>query len=107
MATPEAVAALRLLIAEPDNKEPYTDNALSARLDADGDADLTAYNIWSEKAAAWSALVDISEGGSSRKQGDLAEQALTMATFFRKRVESDPPGAGSGTGVRISKLRRP
>lgn len=107
MASPEAVSALRLLIAEPNNAEPYTDNALSARLDTDGDPDLTAYQIWTEKAAAWAALADISEGGSSRKQGDLHEQALAMAKFFRARVESDPPSVGGGTGVRISKLRRP
>lgn len=107
MATADEVAALRLLIAEPLNKEPYTDSALSVRLDADGNADVTASNIWTEKASAWAALADISEGGSSRKQGDLHEQALNMAAYFRKRVADESAPDGAGTGVRIAKLRRP
>lgn len=107
MATAAEVSALRLLIAEPDNAEPYTDSSLSTRLDDDGNADKTAYNIWTEKAAAWAALADISEGGSSRKQGDLHEQALNMANYFRKRVSDETAPDGAGTGVRIAKLRRP
>jgi hypothetical protein len=104
MATAEQVAALRLLIAEPDDAEPYTDAALSVRLDADADADKTAYNIWSEKAAAWAGLADISEGGSSRKQGDLYEQALSMAGYFKDRIQEGQPIIGGATRVR--RLRR-
>jgi hypothetical protein len=105
VASADAVAQLRLLIAEPDNAEPYTDDALSARLDANPDSNMVAYDIWTEKAAARADLADISEGGSSRKQGDLYEQALKMAEFYRGRVTVDPPLAGGFT--RIGKLRRP
>lgn len=104
MATPEAIAALRLLISEPDDAEPYTDAALSARLDADQDSKVTAYSIWTEKAAAWAGLADISEGGSSRKQGDLHEQALAMAKFFKGQIEEGSPITGGATVVR--RLRR-
>ena len=100
MATVDQVAALRLLISEPDDAEPYTDAALSARLDADQDADKTAYNIWTEKAAAWAGLADISEGGSSRKQGDLYEQALKMAEYFKGRITDGAPVTGGVTRVR-------
>ena len=71
MATPEQVAALRLLIAESDELN-YTDTVLGDRLDAvTGNGDLVAYQIWTEKAAGAATLVDISEGGSSRKMGDI------------------------------------
>lgn len=104
MATPEQVAALRLLIAEPDDAEPYTDAALSLRLDADADSNVTAYSIWTEKAASWAGLADISEGGSSRKQGDLHEQALAMAKYFKGQIEDGAPITGGVT--RIRRLRR-
>lgn len=106
MATVQEIASLRLLVAEPDDAEPYTDAALSARLDADGDMNKTAYNIWGEKAASWAGLADISEGGSSRKQGDLHEQALNMAKHFAGLISDGSPTPG-GPGVRIAKLRRP
>lgn len=105
MATADEIAAFRLLIAESVNREPYTDTALSERLDAASDVNTLAYEIWTEKAAARADLADISEGGSSRKQGDLYEQNLKMAQFFRNKVVLDPPIAGGFT--RIAKIRRP
>lgn len=105
MATPEEIAALRLLIAEPGS-DTYTDVALSDRLDAAA-PDQVAYEIWTEKAAKFAQLVDISEGGSSRKQGDLYEQALGMAKVFADRVTTGtaPPGVAGRT--RVSRLVRP
>jgi hypothetical protein len=105
MATVDQIASLRLLVAQPDDAEPYTDAALSGRIDADGDINKTAYSIWVEKAAARADLADISEGGSSRKQGDLYEQALNMSKHFADLIEIGPPAAG-GPGLRISRLRR-
>lgn len=105
MATAAQISSLRLMIAEPEDAEPYTDAALSARLDADGDSNKTAFNIWTEKAAAWAGLADITEGGSSRKQGDLHEQALNMAKAFAGMITEGAPETGGVT--RIKKLRRP
>lgn len=105
MATPEQISSLRLLVAETEDAEPYTDAALSARLDADGDINRTAFNIWTEKAASWAGLADITEGGSSRKQGDLHEQALNMAKTFAGLITEGTPEIGGVT--RIKKLRRP
>jgi len=109
MATPSEVQALRLLIAE-DDEATYSDINLAARLDASsGSADSVAYQIWTEKAAATAGLVDISEGGSSRKMGDLYEQAIAMAKVFAERAaaESLPPLAGSGRTIRARQLTRP
>lgn len=107
MATPEEVAALRLLIAE-STEETYTDAQLIEWLDAaSGNENLVAYEIWTQKAAGYAGLVDVSEGGSSRKMGDLHEQALNMARVFAERstAESLPPDGTAG--VRIRKLVRP
>lgn len=105
MATPEQIASLRLLIAETDDAEPYTDASLNVRIDgAVGDLNLVAYAIWEEKAAAGAGLVDTSEGGSSRKMGDVHEQALAMARHFKAKLEEGTPQAGGRTIIR--KLRR-
>lgn len=105
MATAEEVAALRLLIAEPDS-DKYTDQQLSDILDAAlTDMNKAAYEIWIQKAASAAELVDISEGGSSRKMGDIYEQALAMAKFFEGKV---PGGTTPEAPVypRIHKLAR-
>ena len=104
MATPEEIAALRLLIAEPE-PDTYSDEDLNARLDA-SDQYTVAFDIWTEKAAAAAGLVDMSEGGSSRKLGDVYEQALGMAEAMRERAVSatNPP---TGAGIRIKRLSRP
>lgn len=107
MATPEQIAQLRLLIAEPDNTAPYDDASLGLRIDAaQGELPPVAYDIWVEKAAAAAQLVDTSEGGSSRKMGDIHEQSLAMASHFKKEIEDGEPQT-DGVGVRIRKLRRP
>ena len=107
MASPESVAALRLLIAEPDD-DTYSDNAISDRLDVTGASEYSvAFDIWTEKAAAAAGLVDMSEGGSTRKMGDIYEQALGMADAMRARaLSATQPPDGSGPGVRVRKLTR-
>ena len=104
MATPEEIARLRLLIGEPTD-ETYTDEVLDTRLDTADDTNKAAYEIWVEKAAAAAELVDISEGGSSRKMGDIYEQALSMAKHFGSQVSGGvEPDAPKYT--RTHKLRR-
>jgi hypothetical protein len=108
MATAEEIAALRLLIAEPDDAAPYTDIALGAALDVAANEYVVAFEVWTQKAAGTAGLVDISEGGSSRKMGDLYEQYLSMAEQMRVRaVSANQPPDGSGSGIRIRKLARP
>lgn len=106
MATASDIAALRLLIDEPE-QDTYTDENLNARLDVSGASGYSvAYDIWTEKAAGAAGLVDISEGGSSRKLGDIYEQALGMAEAMRQRAIS-PTQPPSGAGVRVKRLTRP
>lgn len=107
MASAQEIAALRLLIAEPDNTAPYDDATLGLIIDAATNIYAAAYEVWTQKAASTAGLVDISEGGSSRNMGDLHEQALSMAEQMRQRAlaDSQPPD-GSGAGTRIRKLTR-
>lgn len=104
MASEADIAKLRLLIGEPDS-EVYSDEDLSTRIDTADDMNKAAYEVWVEKAAAAAELVDISEGGSSRKMGDIYEQALSMARHFGSQVPGGvEPDAPKYT--RVHKLTR-
>lgn len=107
MATTEEIAAFRLLINEAEDKQPYTDAALSARLDAAVSTQSLAAEIWREKAATYADLVSVSESGTSRNLSDLHKNALAMADALTK---ADPQAPGTGTavrGVRMHRLSRP
>lgn len=70
MATALEIAELRAEVQESNNAEPYTDAFLGELVDAHGVSD-SAYRIWKAKRNAVASLVDISEGGSSRKMSQL------------------------------------
>jgi len=89
MATAEDIAALRLLINEPNDVEPWTDEVLAAIIDSTTSLPAAASQVWTSKAASYSSLVDVSESGSSRKLGDLHKNALGMAAHFAA-VGGDP-----------------
>jgi hypothetical protein len=77
------MATLRRYIAEPD-ESVYTDAALNTMFDANaGDVNITAAEVWSEKAAKAAILVDTAEGASSRKNSQVFTQALQQASHFR------------------------
>ncbi len=102
MADPDQIAALRLLISEPGS-ETFTDEQLSAIIDAaSGDLNKAAFESWTIKAANAADLVDITEGGSTRKQGDLYEQALSMAKHFGSQV----PGGVEPDAPRYTRLKK-
>jgi hypothetical protein len=107
MATVNEIASLRLQIAEEDENR-YTDATLSDRLDAaDDPAEVrVAWEIWTEKAAYYTALVDISEGGSSRSNNALQEKALRMVAMFKSRLDESISEPTAVTGTRLHRLRR-
>lgn len=106
MATADEIANLRLLIAE-DTEDRYTDDALGVRIDAAASLDRVAYDIWTEKAAYYTALVDKSEGGSSRSNGALQEKALKMVAMFERRLGAVSTSPETPVArVIVSQLRR-
>lgn len=102
MATADEIAAFRLLIAEAD-EETYTDAQLSALLDASTSPNAAAGQIWTQKAASFSTLVNVSESGSSRSLGDLQKNALAMAKVFGDTAAGDQDTA---PGLRIRRITR-
>lgn len=101
MATEDQIISLRLLISE-DAEDVYTDEVLSVRIDTAASLEAVAAEIWTEKAAAYAEVTDISEGGSTRKGGDLQNKALQMAALFSGKATA----LTGGSGTRISRLRR-
>ena len=102
MATVDQINELRRLIDQPNNVTPWTDQVLGDRIDALGpipDLRLLAGNIWTEKAASYTSLVDIKEGNSDRKLSQLHKQALAMASSF------GADGEGSTSNRRVSRTR--
>lgn len=89
MATAEDIAQLRSMIAEPTNEEPYTDEQLSAQIDAADSLPTLAAQVWRSKAASLAHLVNISEGGSSRSMGDLYKNAIAMAGVWQSAAGGD------------------
>lgn len=81
MATIAEIAELRLAIKEAVNTPPYTDDFLAGMIDTYGQ-DAAAGRIWRVKAAAVNGLVDISEGGSTRKMSQLFDQYTKTAISF-------------------------
>lgn len=100
MATPEDIAYLRILIAQPDNVEPYTDVALGARIDGGEDPRSIAGSIWREKAASYTALVDVQEGNSKRSLSQLQKQALGMASSFDSELAAESVEVRRGSRTR-------
>lgn len=102
-ATPE-VTRLRVLIAEPDNAAPYTDQELLTQVSTHATVELAAAAIWRGKAAQYAELVNVSEAGSSRSLGDLYKQALYMADQFT--AAGTPAPVAAATRTRVGKITR-
>jgi hypothetical protein len=88
MATTEQVASLRRMVDEATT-DTYTDEALSAIIDAELSVDAAAATVWREKAAKASTLVNITESGSSRSMQQIFENAMKMANFYSTSSEEE------------------
>lgn len=102
MATPDEIALLRQKIQEPNNADPYTDDFLSTLIDTYG-IDGAAGQVWEVKAASVAKLVDITEGGSSRKMSQVFTQYTELAKQYSSKDETDPTGY---TAPRTRKITR-
>lgn len=80
--TAAQLATLRRFTAE-SSQAPYDDATLNAMYDANlADINVTAAEVWREKAARAAALVDTSEGASSRKMSQVYTQSIKQAEFY-------------------------
>lgn len=104
MATVDEIAALRLLINEPDDTNGWTDEKLGLVIDGASSINDAARSVWVSKASTYVTLVDVSESGSSRKLSDLHKNALAMAKYY-----SDLDGEGApdpDEGPIVARIRR-
>lgn len=102
MATVEDIATLRRYVAEPDETD-WTDEMLATVIDSTDSLNAAAVEVWDSKAASAASLVDISEGGSSRKNSDLVKNAQAMSALFTERVNK---AIALTRGTRIRRLVR-
>lgn len=91
MATPAQISEVRVNTQQLENVEPYTDEFISDLIDAYGVTE-TEHKIWISKRNTVANLVDISEGGSSRKNSQLFEAYSKIVAGY----EEDPGVTPSG-----------
>lgn len=93
-----AVRQLRGKIAE-ESQDPYSDSTLSAMLSRNGEKiNRTAAEIWRNKAAAYSELVDTTESGSSYKFSQLYANARKEAETYEAAADTE-----DGIGVAVAR----
>lgn len=94
----DPLVLVRRYIDDPD--KVYSDTELSDRLtDAAGSPVLVARDVWIEKMAAAAALVNVSEGGSSRALSAVYDHAKDMVAYWSARADAE-----AGTAATV--LRR-
>lgn len=71
-----------------DGAADWEDDEIRRYLDAGKTIVDFARMWWEAKAASYSKLVNISESGSTRSNGDLYKNALTMAKHFETAEEA-------------------
>lgn len=94
MATELQLQEVRVNTQEPDNTEPFTDDFITALIDAHGQTE-AEHRIWIAKRNAVSAIVDISEGGSSRKNSQLFEHYSKIVLGYETEEVVAAQGARS------------
>lgn len=105
--TDDMVAQLREAISEPTDEGSYTTEILKSKIAAaDGSIEVVAYYVWRSKAAALSALVDITEGGSSRRNSQAFTNATEMVKQFAPYIPVDPV-VGGARHARTRAITRP
>lgn len=82
MAEPGDIAKVREYVGEPNVSEGWTDERIASFIDGAKNLKLAASEIWIVKAGTFSAVVDVTESGSSRKMGSLQDKALKMAGYY-------------------------
>lgn len=82
-----------------------SETAVDAILTNASDMNHAIIDAWESKLAAWSNLVDVTDGAASRKLGDLMEHAEAMIKYYRGVVAEGDSGPRSSR-TRIGKIIR-
>lgn len=103
MASEDQIRDVRERVAEPDDSNGWSDERLGRVIDDSTTLNAAAARVWSEKAAVFAELVDVSESGSSRKLSDLRKNALEMSTHYGSL---DGAAAEAASAPVIARMRR-
>lgn len=106
MASAEDIAQVRRDTNELEDAEPYTDAVVGALIDEAGSTDAASARIWDEKSSMYAEMVDISEAGSSRKNGVLYKNAKEQAAKFAARADGTETTLPVGTYTTTRKIVR-
>jgi hypothetical protein len=99
MATAAELNRVRRNVDEPDDSNDYTDDIISDLIREFG-VDGASATIWTEKAAKWSALADVTEAGATHRFSALAGNALSMAKQFAGLASAPEGEAKTGPVIR-------
>lgn len=91
MATSNQIAEVRTNTQEYVNVAPYTDEYIGDLIDSYGIKE-AEHKIWIAKRNTVANLVDISEGGSSRKNSQLFEAYSKIAASYEDNGGVTPSG---------------
>lgn len=93
---------LRRIANEPADDSKYSSEKLAEILQIhSGNLNLAAAQIWQEKAAVYSALVDMQEGETKRNLSDMMKNALEMAKVCQASADTGDTGVHQTTTSRI------
>lgn len=98
MASDQEIARIREQIQDPAGDScVFSDSVISDLVDAIGAARAVP-ELWRRKAARVAHLVDITEGGSTRKMGSVHSQFLAVAKSFDDAADAaiNPPAPTEG-----------
>lgn len=97
----DPVLQLRRMIDEPDSTT-YSDAELSTRAGAAQSIFAAARDVWVEKASSAAALVNTSEGGSTRAMSQVYDHYKDMVSFYTELANE-----ASGTSIATGAVLRP
>jgi hypothetical protein len=100
-ATPGQISEVREMIGETDTTASlFTDDQITAWIDAADSLEAAALTGWQRKAAHWAGLVNVTDGAAAREFSDLFDHAVAMIKVFTKLAS---PTAGR---TRVGKIVR-
>lgn len=111
-ASAAALARLRRMVNEPDDGNGWTDirldDILQESVGTNGayDFNSSAADVWEAKSAETTALTDVTESSSSRRNSQYFDHCLKMVALYRGKA-ADEAAASISTRPKSEAIARP
>lgn len=108
MATAEDIQAVKLNLPPGYDVNLWSDDAIGALLDGGTSITKVVLSFWAGQVAKYSAVVDVSENGSSRSMSNLFSQAKDMYEIWlnKSKAEDDATNEVGRQRIRFHKAKR-